>query len=186
MDATSNGTYLLDDDGVFTSTNLPCIGTVIGPGNSVTVNVNFLMIDVGDVYSILQVYSNGGVGYTTFTRPTKTAPISLLEQSTNEGVCLMIPDCAIPLDGCTTQIDMGTSTGFIQNQVTIRFTNNVGSPLTITKSKPSEGDVLVATNPNTDLSEGLSIKPGDSSSASIYFYPRTATLNVDPVVDSGT
>ena len=61
------------------------IRTVIEPWNSVTFNVNFLMIDVGNVYSILQVYSDGGAGYTTLTGSADTAPISLLEQPTNEG-----------------------------------------------------------------------------------------------------
>lgn len=55
----------------------------------------------------------------------------------------------------------------------------------ITKSKPPEGTVLFANNPDTDLSEGLAIPPGSNSSATISFEPGAATLNADDVIYSG-
>lgn len=67
----------------------------------------------------------------------------------------------------------------------MRMSNVGGSALTITKSKPLEGAVLGATNPGTDFSEGSSIVPGSSESASVLFAPGAAILNADSIFYSG-
>jgi hypothetical protein len=87
-------------------------------------------------------------------------------------------------DGCTTQVDIGSLPGAGSLQ-TIRLTNNGGSDLTITKSKPPTGSILGATNPPTDFSEGLEILPGNKSSATVFFQPGSTQLNSAPIVYSG-
>lgn len=109
----------------------------------------------------------------------------MLEYSTKEGGWITIQDCPIPLDGCSSTIDFGTSQGAAQQIIQLRFTNNGGSALIITKSKPLEGTVLGASNPNTDLSEGLAITPGDSESGSVFFSPGVPILNSPPTTYSG-
>jgi len=111
------------------------------------------------------------------TGTASTLPIALFEVSTNEGGWNTLGDCAVPANGCNTNIDMGTSPGLTISSVTIRFTNLGGSALIITKSKPPEGGVLFADNPDTDLSEGLAILPGDSATAAISFEPGPPILN---------
>ncbi|OCL10625.1 WSC-domain-containing protein [Glonium stellatum] len=185
MDSSANGTYVLDINGYFTSQDLPLVSTTIPAGGSITVNVKFLSSVVGTHFTILTAYSDGGSAYSILTGAANTAPIALLEASTNEGGWLQIPDCATPADGCTLQVDIGTAIGPSSMLKTIRFTNNGGSNLIITKSKPPTGSFLGATNPTTDLSEGLAILPSGQSTATVYFQPGSAYLNADPVVYSG-
>jgi hypothetical protein len=141
---------------------------------------------IGDYFTTLIVYSDGGSAYTILTGAASTLPIALLEYSTNEGGWIKIPDCSVPADGCTSTIDLGASPGLTVSSVNIRFTNNGGSALVVTKSKPPEGTVLYANNPNTDLSEGLVISPGSNSDATISFEPGPSVLNADNIVYSGT
>jgi WSC domain len=181
----ANGNSVLDKNGVFTSNDLPAVGSVIRNGTSVTVNVLFNASAIGNYFSLLQIYTNGGMVYTTLVASADSSPIALLQQSTSEGGWITIPDCVVPADGCTNQVDLGTSVGIGQLSVTISFTNEGGSDLEITKSKPLEGSVLGAENPNTDLSEGLFISPGDTATAAILFSPGVSVLNADPIVYSG-
>jgi hypothetical protein len=76
---------------------------------------------------------------------------------------------------------MGTNTTI----TTLRLTNNGGSGLVITKSKPPVGTVLGASNPSGDFSEGLIINPNTSATASIYFQPGSPVLNSNPITYSG-
>ena len=182
--ASGNGTYVLDANGYFTSPDLPSTGTIISAGKTITVHTNFNTSIVGDYFTLLTVFSDGGSAYVILTGSANTAPVALLEASTNGG-WLGIPDCAVPADGCTTQIDMGTSTGANTTLKTIRFTNSGGSNLVITKSKPPVGSVLGATNPITDFSEGLAVAPGSMATATVYFQPGQPVLNSAPIVYSG-
>jgi hypothetical protein len=140
----------------------------------------------GSYYTALQVYSNGGNAYTIFTGSAATSPIALLEYSNGEGGWTTIFDCPEPLLGCTDQIEFAPSEGLTQQTLVLRLTNNGGSALTITKSKPLEGTVLGATAPNTDFSEGLSIVPGASTTASVLFSPGSSVLNAATIYYSGT
>lgn len=130
------------------------------------------------------VFSNGGSAYTILTGPASTLPIALLEYSTPEGGWLIIQDCSVPADGCTSTVDFGPSPGLTSTSIILRFTNNGGSALLITKSKPPEGTVLFAENPNTDFSEGLVIPPGGNATATVTFEPGAAVLNADDIVYS--
>lgn len=171
----------LDANGYFTTPKLPAIGTVIPIDDSITIPALFNTTTVGNSYSILTIFSNGGSSYVLFSGTADTLPRALLEQSTNEGGWITIPDCAVPSDGCTIQIDVGSLPGTGSLLQTIRLTNNGGSDLTITKSKPPTGAVLGATNPTTDFSEGLEIHPGNKSTATVFFQPGSAQLNSLPV-----
>jgi iron transport multicopper oxidase len=133
---TFRGTTTLDANGYFTTQNLPAVGTVIQPDGSITISASFNTTKVGNFYSILAIYSNGGSAYVILSGTANTLPMALLEQSTNEGGWVTIPDCAVPSDGCTAQVDIGTLQGTGSLLQTIRLTNNGGSDLTITKSKP--------------------------------------------------
>jgi len=140
----------------------------------------------GTYYTALQVYSNGGNAYIIFTGSAATSPIALLEYSNGEGGWIAIPDCPDPIAGCTNEVDFAPSFGLTQQTIELRLTNNGGSALTITKSKPLEGTVLGATAPNTDFSEGLSIVPGTSTTASVLFSPGGSVLNAATITYSGT
>jgi hypothetical protein len=180
---TFRGTTTLDANGYFTTQNLPAVGTVIQPDGSITISASFNTTKVGNFYSILAIYSNGGSAYVILSGTANTLPMALLEQSTNEGGWITIPDCAVPSDGCTAQVDIGTLQGTGSLLQTIRLTNNGGSDLTITKSKPPT--YLARRNPSTDFSEGLEIQPGNESIATVFFEPGSAQLSSAPIVYSG-
>lgn len=134
---------------------------------------------------MLEVYSDGGNAYTVFTGSAATVPIATLEYSNGEGGWTTIPHCTTPSTGCTYEIDFAPSGGLTTQTIQLRLTNNGGSALTVTKSKPLEGAVLGATNPDTDFSEGSSIVPGSYDLASIVFAPGAAVLNADSLFYSG-
>ncbi|PVH89547.1 WSC-domain-containing protein [Cadophora sp. DSE1049] len=174
----------LDANGYFTAQSLPAVGAVFNPGESLTVGITFDTTDTGSFFSILTVFTTGGTRYIILAGTASTVPVALLEQSTNEGGWISIPNCPIPSEGCTTQVDIGTLSTAGTILQTVRFTNNGGSNLEITKSKPPEGVILGAANPNTDFSEGLTIAPGNNLSAVVYFKPNSGALNADPTVYS--
>lgn len=103
-------------------------------------------------------------------------PIALLQTPTNEGALITIPDCSLP-EGCITNIDMGTTIGASISSLVIRLSNQGGSSLVVTKSKPPIGGVLFAQDPTDDFSEGLGIAPGSSSNATILFAPQVPVVN---------
>jgi hypothetical protein len=182
----ANGNYLLDGKGIFTSQDLLSVGSKVPAGNSVTIHATFNTTVVGTTSSIFTAFSNGGSAYVLLSGSANTSPVALLESSTTEGGWNQIPDCPIPAQGCTFQIDIGTASGPATMAQLIRFTNTGGSSLVITKSKPPIGTVLGAGNPSGDLSEGLQIAPGANAKATINFLPGSVPLNSDPVVYSGT
>ena len=174
----------LDANGYFTAQSLPVIGAIFNPGESLTVGITFDTTVTGSFFSILTVFTTGGTRYIVLAGTASTVPVALLEHSTNEGGWISIPNCPIPSEGCTTQVNIGTLSTAGTILQTVRFTNNGGSNLEITKSKPPEGVILGAANPNTDFSEGLSIAPGNNLSANVYFKPNSGALNADPTVYS--
>jgi hypothetical protein len=135
---------------------------------------------------MLQIYTDGGNAYTLFIRPAATNPIALLEYSNGEGGWTTTPDCSVPLNGCTFEIDFAPSGGLTQQIIKLRLSNNGGCALTITKSKLLEGTELGATNTDTDFSEGLPIVLGGYAIASVQFSPTHAVLNAPSLYYSGT
>ncbi|KAK3327788.1 WSC domain-containing protein [Cercophora scortea] len=180
-----NGTAALDHNGFFTAADLPAVGSTVAPGSSVIIHLNFLCSTLGDFYTGVTVWTDGGIAYSILTGSANAQPVALLEYQTGEGGWTAIPPCPDLSTDCAFQLDMGTSAGLTTSNMVIRFTNNGGSNLVIDKSKPPMGSVLGATNPNTDFHEGQAIKPGESAMGTLYFTPGSAPLNADPVVYSG-
>jgi hypothetical protein len=181
----SGGTSILDANGYFTASDLPAIGSIIGAGSSVVVHLTFASNTLGDFWTTFVLWSDGGMADTVMTGSADSVPIALLEVSTSEGGWTTIANCPDPSTSCTYQIDMGTSYGPTTTEITLRFTNNGGSDMIISKSKPPEGDVLGAENPSTDFYEGEIIVPGGSTTGTIFFTPGTSILNADPIYYSG-
>ncbi|KAH7330380.1 hypothetical protein BKA65DRAFT_565638 [Rhexocercosporidium sp. MPI-PUGE-AT-0058] len=182
---TVNGKTFLDGPGYFTSTTMPSIGQVIPAGGTMTVNANFNTNVTGTYSSIVKFYTNGNTAYTLFTGSAATNPVALLEYSTNEGGWNTIAHCTNLVTGCVPQINFAPSGGLTTQTIQLRLTNQGGSVLTVTKSKPLEGTELGATNPSTDFFEGQTIMPGKSALASVLFSPNAAILNGDDIVYSG-
>ncbi|KAK0636226.1 WSC domain-containing protein [Bombardia bombarda] len=180
-----NGTYALDSNRFFTTHDLPTIASTIAAGSSVIIHMDFLCSTLGNYYTSFAVWTDGGMAYSVLTGSANSQPLAILEHSTNEGGWVTIPPCADPSKECAFQLDLGTSTGLTQSQMIIRFTNTGGSLLMIDKSKPPIGAVLGAGNPNTDLYEGMTIAPGKSGVATMFFNPGSAALNSDAIVYSG-
>ncbi|KUJ19894.1 WSC-domain-containing protein [Mollisia scopiformis] len=183
----ANGTTVttFDANGYFTSEDMPQVGTVIPGGGSITVDANFNSNVTGTYYSLLEVYSDGGNAYTIFTGSAATVPVALLEYSNGEGGWTTIPHCTTPSAGCTYEIDFSPSPGLTSQTIQLRMSNNGGSALTVTKSKPLEGAVLGATNPDTDFYEGSSVVPGSYELASVVFAPGASVLNAGSLFYSG-
>jgi hypothetical protein len=119
------------------------------------------------------------------TGSAKSLPIALFESSTNNSEWITIPDCSTA-DGCTTNIDLGSTFGSTSNSIVIRLTNQGGSQLIVEKSKPPVGTTLFSQDPIADLAEGLIVSPGSSSSATILFQPAAPSLNSEDVTYSAT
>lgn len=98
---------------------------------------------------------------------------------------MTIPHCTDLVAGCIPQVNFAPSGGLTAQTIQLRLTNNGGSVLTVTKSKPLEGAELGATNPSTDFYEGQTIMPGKSAIASVLFSPGAAILNADDVTYQG-
>jgi hypothetical protein len=182
----TNGNWNLDSNRYFTTTDLPGVNTRIAGGGSVDVHVQFNPSTIGQFHTLLQVWTSGGMQYILLSGMGSTAPVAKLEVSTNEGGWTTLINCGG--GECSSQVDIGTILSKSSTQttsVTIRFTNNGGSPLVITKSKPPMG-IITAANPTTDLSEGSNIPPGQSFSALIYFTPEVAPINMQPKVYSAS
>jgi hypothetical protein len=172
-----------DANGYFTASNLPTVGTVLQGGTSITVEVNFDSSITASYFTALIIYSDGGEAYTLFTGTASSSPYAVLSYSNGEGGWTTIPDCP---DGCTNEIAFADSPGLTQQTIQLKISNIGGSPLTITKSKPLEGTELGATNPDTDLSEGMSIAVGSYALGTVLFSPTTEILNADDLYYSGT
>ncbi|CAZ85758.1 unnamed protein product [Tuber melanosporum] len=136
----------------FYAVDLPAVGSTVGPGQSITVNLNFKPYAVGNYHSVFQIWSDGGAQYILLTGVATFEPKAVLEVSTAEG-------------GWSTGdlIDFGPQLAGVSLIRQIRLRNTGGSALTITKSKPPEGAELTATNPTGELSEGLKIPPEGSA-----------------------
>ena len=73
-------------------------------------------------------------------------------------------------------IDFGSVPGGTTHIASLRLRNTGGAALTVTKSKPPLGTELFATNPQTDLHEGVHILPGESETGTVAFQPVPRTI----------
>ncbi|CUS08575.1 unnamed protein product [Tuber aestivum] len=159
----------------FYAVDLPAVGSTVGPGQSIVINLNFRPYEVGSYHSVFQIWSDGGAQYILLTGVATIEPKAVLEVSTAEG-------------GWNTGdlIDFGPQLAGVSLIRQIRLSNTGGSALTITKSKPPEGAELTATNPTGELSEGLKIPPAGSAVGSVLFQPAVRPVNLAPKSINGT
>ncbi|KUI55535.1 Putative fungistatic metabolite [Cytospora mali] len=181
LTTSDNGT-VLDSNGYFTSSSLPAVGSTIAAGSSVVVTVDFNTNIVGSYFTILVIWTTGGMVYVTLEGSAASQPIAKVYYSNGEGGWNLIPNSPDTDEDWTYTIDFGTSTGGEDQTIELLVANIGGSDLIITKSKPPEGTYLAATNPDGDLAEGLSISPGTNDTATVYFEPPAAKLNSPAVV----
>ncbi|KAI4123034.1 MAG: hypothetical protein LQ338_005480 [Usnochroma carphineum] len=139
-----------------TSSDLPAVGSVVAPGQSLTVPINFNAGEVGNYQSVFNIWTSGGNKYVLLTGSATTAPIAKLEVETGEG----------GWDGSGV-MDFGTVQAGTTVTRRLRICNIGGSALLITKSKPPIDAELRAENPTSDLHEGQSIPQGECAYAPI-------------------
>jgi Abnormal spindle-like microcephaly-assoc'd, ASPM-SPD-2-Hydin/PQQ-like domain len=133
----------------FSATGVPAAGSKIAPGGSVTITVTFEPTATGAFSDEIGLETTGGneaVGLSGSATPPGTLQI------TNESIAYG-------------QVPLGSSE-------TKSFTiENVGATtVPITKSKPPTGGAFTATS---SLSEGTTIKPGESVTESVKFTPSS-------------
>lgn len=51
----------------FSAMDLPAVDSIVGPGQSITINLNFKPYAVGSYHSLFQIWSNGGAQYILLT-----------------------------------------------------------------------------------------------------------------------
>lgn len=152
---------------LFTSSDLPAVGTIVPPGNSLTIPINFKAIEVGNYQNIFQIWSDGGDKNVLFTGSASTAPIAELAVETSEhgwdpsGI-----------------MDFGDVLAGTTQTRRIQICNTGGSALLITKSKPPIQTELQAENPTSDLHEGQTIPVNDCAYGPIDISSTPETPNV--------
>lgn len=165
---TKNGTDSILGTG-FTSKDLPAVGRILSPGQSLTIPVNFKASTVGNYHSIFKIWTNGGSQYVLLTASASTSPIAELTVETSEGGWdpSGIMDFGQVLAGTTVTRR-------------IRICNKGGSALQITKSKPPIQTELRAENPTSDLHEGQFIPINTCAYGPIDIAATPETPNTSP------
>lgn len=160
---------------LFTSSDLPAVGTIVSPGSSLTIPIKFKATEVGNYQNIFQIWSDGGNKNVLFTGSATTAPIAELTVETSEhgwdpsGI-----------------MDFGDVLAGTTQTRRIRICNTGGSALLITKSKPPIQTELQAENPTSDLHEGQLIAVNDCAYGPIDISSTPETPNVPDHVVSDT
>lgn len=172
-----NGTDVLDSNGHFTSSSLPVLQSTMAAGTSAVITVDFSTDTIGSYFTILVIWTTGGMVFVTLEASAASQPTAMVYYSSSEGGWNLIPDSPDTDEDWTYAIDFGTGPGGTDQTIEILIANTGGSDLIITKSKAPEGMYLAATNPDGDLAEGLAISPGSNATATVYFEPPTAQLN---------
>ncbi len=131
----------------FGASGLPAPGTTIEPGHSITIEATFEPHSEGNFEGRLALETSAG-----------TATVTLSGSAGQPGALKVTP-----LSGEYGSVAVGTSA-----TRTFTVTNTGGANVTITKSKPPTGGAFAATSP---LSEGTTIKPGETLTESVAFTP---------------
>ncbi|KAI9821956.1 MAG: hypothetical protein M1827_002538 [Pycnora praestabilis] len=162
----------------FESDSLPAIGSVVAAGQSITVPTTFNPVNgTGTYSSYFFVWTTGGKGsYIILIGSASTAPIADFSISNGEGGWL--PPSNLLMDfGDVAPGDTATRQ--------IRICNSGGSVLTISKSKPPNGQIR-ATAPGIDLHESQQVPIGTCAYGTVIFNPNTEPPNVPDQVVSNT
>ncbi len=130
----------------FSTAGLPTAGTVLAPGDSVTVNVQFSPTSAGTYSDALEVDA-GAAGSIDVALSASAAPPGALELS---------------------RVNINFPNYTIGQSKTVRFTltNTGGSTITITKSKPP---ITAGFKAATTLNEGMGITPGTTVTEKVTF-----------------
>lgn len=177
-----DGIVILDSNGYLSTTELPALGSIISAGSSLTIQVDFDTNMIGTYFTILCIWTNGGMVFVTLDGSAASEPVAKVYYSTSEGGWNLMPNSPDTDEDWVYTVDFGTSTGGGDQTTTILVTNTGGTDLIITKSRPPEGTYLGATTPKGDLAEGLEISPGRNATGTVHFEPPTAQVNGGPTV----
>jgi Bacterial lectin/PQQ-like domain/Abnormal spindle-like microcephaly-assoc'd, ASPM-SPD-2-Hydin len=131
----------------FGASEAPAKGTKIEPGGSLTIEATFEPQSEGNFEGELALETSAGTATVTLTGSAGKPGVLKVEPLTNEYG-------AVPVGSSATRSFTVANTG--------------GTNVTITKSKPPTGGVYAAT---TSLSEGTTIKPGETLTESVTFAP---------------
>lgn len=152
---------------VFSSSDLPKVGSIIDAGESLTVPIKFKPDEVGNYNNILQIWTDGGNKNILMTGSSSTAPIAELTVETSEhgwdpsGI-----------------MDFGDVLAGTTQTRRIRICNTGGSALHITKSKPPIQSELTSENPTSDLHEGQTVPVNECAYGPIDIAASPETPNV--------
>ncbi len=130
----------------FSVSGLPAVGSSLGPGAQISVNVTFAPTTTGVFTDEIDLSSTGGDIVIPVSGTSSTAPHMTLSATT------------IPYGN----VVVGST-----KSLSFTVTNDGGGPLSITKSKPPLG-VFSAT---TTINEGTTVPPGSSVTGTVQFAP---------------
>ena len=154
----------------FTASNLPNVGTVIPANGQISVDSAFSPVNgVGNYYSFLTVWSDGGKQSIILEGSGSKAPIANFSISTSEGGWLPEDNLAM---------DFGKVLGGKTPSLKIRICNSGGSVLIISKSKPPNG-VFRIDDP-TELHESQEIQVNDCAYGTVLFATVAERANTPP------
>ncbi|KAK3681643.1 hypothetical protein B0T22DRAFT_387291, partial [Podospora appendiculata] len=143
----------------FSSTAFPLIGSILQPGESRSVRLNFNGKALGSYSTRVKIWSNGGSATINLTASVNSPPTAAFEVSYGAGGWSpLLPSFKVQFG----DVFAGASV-----ETRIRLCNNGGSPLTITISKPPTTAQLLATNPNHELTEGQKIDAASCATGTI-------------------
>jgi len=131
----------------FGATEVPAKGAKIEPGASLTIEATFEPQSEGNFEGELALETSAGTATVTLSGSAGKPGVLKVEPLMNEYG-------AVPVGSSVTR--------------SFTLTNTGGTNLTITKSKPPTGGAFAAT---TSLSEGTTIKPGETLTESVTFTP---------------
>ncbi|MCW3028692.1 MAG: hypothetical protein JWN81_1903 [Solirubrobacterales bacterium] len=134
----------------FGATGVPAVGSTIEPGASVNVNVTFKPTTEGTFTSEIAMETTGGNGAIGLSGSAGPPGVLKITSELNE----------------FGELEVGKSA-----TKSFTVTNTGGTNVSITKSKPPLGGGFTAT---TTLSEGTTIKPGETLTESVSFAPTVA------------
>ncbi len=134
-------------EGPFTVTGAPGPGTVLAPGEAVTVQVTFEPTSEGNFGSELTLHTSAG-----------ESSVALAGSAGKQGVLKISPE----------SLEYGNVPAGSTVTKSFTLTNTGGTNVTLTKSKPPLGGAFSAT---TTLSEGTTIGPGETLTETVAFNP---------------
>ncbi|HEY2398537.1 MAG TPA: choice-of-anchor D domain-containing protein [Solirubrobacteraceae bacterium] len=134
----------------FGATGVPAVGSTIEPGASVNVNVTFHPTSEGTFTNEIAIETTGGNGTIGLSGSAGPPGVLTIKGEQNE----------------FGEVEVGKTAS-----KSFTITNTGGTNVSITKSKPPSGGEFTAT---TTLSEGTTIKPGETLTESVTFAPTAA------------